>query len=105
MITYMQNSHLRNRRAAIDMSSEVLRECIPVLLDAGFNIVGSATSRGLPHDCVRLIIEGDALPQQCDGSHGMLLVRVIIVSEQYGRQRLARVDQVELVNEAEAIAS
>ena len=105
MIIYMQNSHLRDRRAAIDIAPEVLRECIPVLLDAGFKIIGSATTRGLPVDVVRLVIEGDALPEACDGRDGLLLVSFTLQQENYGRQRITRLKDVTVVQGAEAICA
>lgn len=105
MITYMQNSHIRDRRAVIEIVPDVLAECVPVLRDAGFKIVGSATTRNLPGDVVRLVIEGDALPAECDGKDGLLQVRVTLQQEQYGRQRIVRVQDVALVQGAEAITA
>ncbi|WP_027517868.1 hypothetical protein [Bradyrhizobium sp. WSM1417] len=105
MITYMQNSHLRDRRAVVEINPTLIAECVPVLVDAGFKIVGSATSRGLPIEVVRLIIEGDALPAECDGAHGLLLVSLTVQQEQYGRQRITRVKDVALVRGAEAVTA
>lgn len=104
MITYMQNSHLRNRRAVIEIAPAVLRDCIPVLLDAGFKIIGSATSRDLPMQVVRLVIGGDALPEACEGE-SLLLVTMTIQQDQYGKQRLTRVADVSLVDGAEPVAA
>lgn len=87
----------------IDLTPEVIAQCVPVLVDAGFKIIGSASTRDMPFDCVRLIIEGDALPEACDGE--LRLVRVLFNQEAYGKQRMVRVQSVELVADSPAIAA
>jgi hypothetical protein len=100
----MQNSHLKNRRAVIEIAPEVLGECAQVLVDAGFEILGSATSRDLPQRVVRLVIGGDALPEACEGED-LLLITMTIQQDQYGRQRIKRIKDVMLVDGAAPVAS
>jgi len=103
VIDYMQNSHLRNRRAVVEMTPEVMVECVTVLVDAGFRIVGSATTRHMAFEYVRLVIEGDALPEACAGE--LRVVRVTFYTEAYGKQRLTRVQSVEVDAASPAIAA
>jgi len=103
-ITYMQNSHLKDRRAVIEIEPKIAARALPVLMDAGFRIVGSASSRGLPNDIVRLVIAGDALPEECAGD-GLLLVTMVFEVEAYGEQRITRVKHVQAVKGAEPIVA
>ena len=103
MITSIQNTNFRGRRAAIDVTPDVFSDCVPVLIDAGFKIVGSASTRGEIDPMVRLIIMGDALPSECENGEGIRKVNLILYQERYGRQRIVRVKEVYLVEGAEPI--
>lgn len=83
------------KRAFLDITPEFAGQGIGILEDGGLRIVGSDAN---PYpETIRLLIEGDALPTQC--ARGPLrLVRVIVSSEAYGRQRIHRLSQVELID-------
>lgn len=77
--------------ATITATSEVLAEIAGVIGDAGLRITGSLPN--VHPETVRLIIEGEALP---DGARGCE-VNLLFQAETYGKQRLVRLSEVRLV--------
>lgn len=84
----------RIRIAAIDIAGELLAECAGVISDVGLVIRGSVY--GKQQGEVRLIVEGAALPVECE-SDGLLLVRPWIQVEHYGSQCLRRISKFDIV--------
>lgn len=98
MITSLENTQLLQRRALVDVSGELLGQCANMLIDAGFLIVASAAPAITSDGVVRLVIQGDALPPECDtGPH---LVKLQMTQEAYGNQRFVRIDRVDLIRRA-----
>jgi len=92
MITRLDNSGLKKRRALVDVDGKLLAEFARVMGDAGFLIVSSAPPPIQPDGVVRLVIEGDALPEECD--QGPVLVKPVLVQEVYGDQRMVKVERI-----------
>lgn len=84
------------KRAFIDFDGgEVLRH-IGCLLDHGLCIVGSLDTPSHLPGIVRLIVEGDMLPDKC--AHSQLFqIMPIITTEAYGQQRITRVAELQVV--------
>jgi hypothetical protein len=82
----------RARIALLDIPGERLSD-LRILQDAGLKFLGSGI--GIGPEMVRLIVEGDALPEEC--AHGELrTVRIILEQIAYGSQLLTRVQKIEL---------
>lgn len=98
MITRLENTQIHQRRALVDVTGEILGQCANVLIDAGFFIVASAPPAITSEGMVRLVIQGDALPAECDtGPH---LVKLQMTQEAYGSQRIVKIDRIDLVGRA-----
>ena len=82
------------RRAFVDIDGQILADCARVINDAGFRIVGSLESPGWGYGgfIVRLVVEGDDLPEGCE-LQARVLARVSfqMTSENYGTQRLTKI--------------
>ena len=80
------------KRAVVDVVGGILGECATLLTDYGLRIVGSLASPEFLTGC-RLIVEGDCLPDACDGR--LLMVRAIVSVEVHGSQRLRKITSIE----------
>jgi len=99
------------KRAVMDFSCEfftgdVDRRCdLSATLDAmvafGLRIVGSAPSDYDGTYKVRLIVDGDSLPDEC--ADGWRVVRAVFIQEMHGDQRIVRVDRIDVVGQPRLI--
>lgn len=77
---------------------ESLPRLIDVLKAHGLSVTGSAAA---PYGAVRLVIEGDGLPAECDS--GWAIVRPTFSSEQHGSQHIVRVGEVQFAGRPDII--
>lgn len=80
------------KQAIIEFAPEILFDC-GVLVDAGLEVVRSLDGAGrFGNDVVRLVVAGDALPEEC-AAGPIQVVACEITRESYGRQHLTRVSK------------
>ncbi len=85
------------RRAIVEVTAECLRDCVGPLSDHGLEVVGCLESAP-GHLVLPLVIEGDALPDECEIRAGSAshVVQVVFTQQAYGRQRLVQVSEIRL---------
>lgn len=81
------------KTALVDISLNILDEVLAVIKDHGFELVGVA--RDQPEAAIRFIIEGDALPDECEDP-GMLVSPLMTVRS-YGRQRFTEITELRML--------
>lgn len=87
------------RRAILQTTPEfVFDGALSVLGDAGLRCVSTLTDpRGFEPRVCLFVIEGEALPEDCEVDRGPLkVVNVLLQKEAYGRQAIVRVTDVQL---------
>ncbi len=86
------------RYAVIDIVGEMIVEAVGVLRDAGLRVYGSLQNDRPADHSVRLVFVDEletVLPEEC-GRPGFWLVKVRMVLQTYGQQRMVRVDGFEV---------
>lgn len=86
------------RRAYVTIPVNRLED-LGAMMDAGLEVISSAASDRL--GAVKLLIAGDALPEECESASESCLahipsVMIEVTTEAYGRQRLVRVSKITL---------
>lgn len=89
------------RRAQIEVADEVLAAVLLVIRDHGLTIVEHRRSDSDYHDYTRLTVEGDVLPDFCEGAAPVVVV-TCTVDEVEGVRR-TRISAIELAP-VEAVA-
>lgn len=84
------------KRAYVDISGEALADVLPVLDRAGLTVTGSAKSERPV--CVRLIIEGDRLPDACAGPK-LLGVGIMMACQHSGTFRQVEISAINVLPE------
>ncbi len=83
------------RVAVITVAPQMLRDLGP-LFDAGIEVRRSLESLDA-HSAVVFVIQGDALPEECEpGLDALREVSVEFTTEAYGQQRIVRVSAIKL---------
>jgi hypothetical protein len=80
------------KRAYCDIDDEILPRVIPVLADHGLKLV---SARRQSSHTLRAMLEGDALPDDC--ADEIKLVTISIHRTTYGRQKMDRVERIDIV--------
>jgi len=92
------------RRAIIEVSTDLLRDGLGPLFDAGITVQGSLETPWEYDHVVLLVIAGDILPPECDAgiAQPTKVVTIMLTAESYGRQRIIRVSDVRLTGKTAA---
>jgi hypothetical protein len=81
------------KRAQISVADEVLADCEPVIMAHGLTIVSKRRSDSEFHDYTMLTVEGNVLPDFCEG--GAPLVVVTCTVDEVDGARHTRISNIE----------
>jgi len=81
------------KRAILEFWPDIRFDLSP-LQDGGLRIVGSLDGGRGPGCLVRLVVEGDALPDECIGRGPLKTVCIDLTKETYGLQSIVRLSRV-----------